>query len=77
MAFAEDLPEGKWSGTPTELLQALNLRTGGNSRDWPQSHISLSKRLRSLKAGLRRQGIDVEFGRGKERRITIMRVEVC
>ena len=75
MAFAEDLPEGKWSGTPTELLKALYLRTGGSSRDWPQNPIAMSKRLKPLQAALRRQGIDVQLRRGRERRITITKME--
>ena len=75
MAFAEDLPDGQWTGTPTELLQALNLRTGGSSRDWPQNPIALSKRLRSLQSALQRQGIDVQLSRGKERRVTITKME--
>lgn len=68
----------EWFGTPGELLNKLNLFvTSGTqrSRDWPQNAISLSKRLSSLQAGLRSQGIDVQLGRGKHRRVTITKVE--
>jgi hypothetical protein len=75
MAFAEDLQDGQWTGTPTELMLTLNLRSGGKSRDWPQNAIALSKRLQSLQAALRRQGIEVQLGRGRERRITIAQME--
>ena len=75
MAFAEDLPDGRWSGTPTELLQALNFPSGERSADWPQNPIALSKRLRSLQSALGRQRIDVQLGRGKERRVTITRLQ--
>lgn len=73
-----DLVDGvnsrKWTGTPTELLQAINARVGARSRgsqDWPQTPISVSKRLRPLVPALRRQGRAVEFSRGRGRRITI------
>ncbi|MFC1772598.1 hypothetical protein ACFL3A_04500 [Pseudomonadota bacterium] len=78
MSFAEDTVDDFWTGTPTELLQELNFRVGKRtpySKDWPQNPIALSKRLRSLQAGLRRQGINVELSRGKNRKITIVRLE--
>jgi hypothetical protein len=63
-----------WTGTPAELLKELeeyaNQRTQ-RSKEWPLNPIALSKRLRSLQAGLATQGIDVEFGRGKHRIISI------
>jgi hypothetical protein len=75
MAFTEGLPDGGWTGTPTKLLQALNVRTGGISRDLPQNPISLSKRLGTLKVALQRQGIDIQLTRGRERRVTITHTE--
>jgi len=78
IAFIEDHPETQWSGTPAELFQDLSYLVGGRSRfstEWPQNPIALSKRLVALQAGLRRQGIDVKLTRGKERRITITRLE--
>ena len=74
LAFAEE-PDGEnWQGTPDELLAELNRRASKGtlrSRDWPINPISLSKRLAVLQAGLKSQGIDVTFGRGKKRSITI------
>jgi GTPase SAR1 family protein len=76
--FTKGLSKGSWSGTPTQLLTALdqliNIPTQ-RSRDWPQNAISLSKRLTPLSAGLSTQGIIVEFTRGKDRKITITNEE--
>jgi hypothetical protein len=72
--FCDDIKVSEWSGTPADLLEKLNAKasTGTDySRDWPQNAISLSKRLNGLKASLLSQGIDIQFGRGKERIITI------
>ena len=74
--FASDLDQ-EWTGTPARLLSELNMRFYSgtpSSREWPGNPIALSKRLNALKASLRTQGILVEIGRGKERRIMI-RVE--
>ena len=68
----------EWSGTPAELLNKLNwVATQGSqrTRQWPQNAIALSKRLQPLQVGLRSQGIEVEFDRGKYRKITITKVE--
>ncbi|MFT6435106.1 MAG: hypothetical protein ACJAVI_003157 [Candidatus Azotimanducaceae bacterium] len=68
----------QWSGTPTELLELLEHQVSQSTRydrDWPRSPISLSKRLNSLKASLNGQKIDVNFHRGKERKITITNLE--
>ena len=78
MSFSSDSRKGQWSGTSTELLQELSLLVGNRSRsslEWPQNPVALSKRLKSLQAGLRRQGIEIEFGRGKHRNITITNTE--
>lgn len=78
LLFADDKVDDFWTGTPTDLLRELEARVGKRtpySRDWPQNPISLSKRLRSLRSALRRQGIDVELSRGKQRKITIERME--
>lgn len=76
--FCEGLKGKDWHGTPAELLHELNSKvsTGSTySRDWPQNPIALSKRLSGLKASLLSQGIDIQFGRGKERTITIRKIE--
>ena len=77
-----DLVDGvhrsEWSGTPADLLKALSGHAGrraANSRDWPLNASAMSKRLKPLVPALRRQSIDVRFGRGRERHITIMRTE--
>ena len=78
MSFVSEKVDGDWSGTPSELLSKLNSFIGNRSRysrEWPQTPSTLSKRLKSLQAGLRRQGIDVQLGRGHERKITLSRME--
>jgi len=78
MSFITDGHRNRWSGTPRELLSELNTLVGNRSRyskDWPQTASALSKRLKPLQAGLRRQGIEIEFGRGKHRNITIINLE--
>ena len=78
MSFVTDASKDQWSGTPSVLLQELNFLVGNRSRysqDWPQNPIALSKRLSPLQAALRRQGIDITLSRGKERMITLTRME--
>lgn len=69
----------QWSGTPSAFLDALNLATDqnlGRSRSWPQNAIALSKRIPALQASLLAQGIRIELSRGKNRTITLTKVEV-
>ena len=69
----------QWSGTPTAFLQALNFTVDPNtvrSRDWPRNAIALSKRIPALQASLLSQGIKIELSRGKNRAITLTKVEV-
>lgn len=73
LKFAEALKD-VWSGTPSDLLVALQgtvPQSQHRSRDWPANAIALSRRLTPLQAALRDQGIDLQFARGKERTITI------
>lgn len=73
LEFAQALTD-TWSGTPTELLAALNKtipQATTRSRQWPDNAISLSKRLQHLQAGLGTQGVRLAFVRGKQRGITI------
>ena len=75
LEFGEEI-ERNWSGTPSELLVALNARTTREtqrSRGWPLNAIALSKKLIPLQAALLAQGIRLDFHRGKHRRITITR----
>jgi hypothetical protein len=72
--LVEGLQDDEWTGTPKELLNALNgliSRGTQRSREWPQNEIALTKRLRALEAGLKSQGISLEFGRNHQRFITI------
>lgn len=74
LQLVEALDTETWSGTPAELLNKLDLVVSfgtQRSREWPANAIALSKRLGALKGGLLTQGIDVQFARGKHRRITI------
>jgi len=76
--LVEDENFTEWTGAPALLLGKLNFITEDGiqrSRDWPDNPIALSKRLRPLLAALLSQGVLVEFGRGKERTITIKKVE--
>ncbi len=57
-------PEHHWSGTPTELLEALDRiappRVVNQSSKWPQTAISLSKRLQRLATTLLSQGVEIQ-----------------
>jgi hypothetical protein len=74
LELVENLQGGRWHGTPDDLLNELNRNASKGilrSKDWPLNPISLSKRLAVLEAGLKSQGIDLIFTRGKRRNITI------
>ena len=76
--FAESLGIRSWSGSPSDLYQELTsvlTPSTAKSRDWPQNPIALSKRLRPLQPALLSQNIDITFARGKERTITITKIE--
>jgi hypothetical protein len=71
--FSESLQE-QWRDEPVQLLQELCELVPmavRRTQDWPSNSIALTKRSKSLQAGLRSQGIYVEFGRGKKRWISI------
>jgi hypothetical protein len=76
LEFLDKVPNGRWSGSPSELLEELDGIVGRRatySPDWPKDASSLSKRLRALEAGLLRHGVQVHFGRGRGRYITFIR----
>jgi hypothetical protein len=76
LEFGESLETPEWTGTPFALLTKLNFDSEAGSyrsADWPDNPISMSKRLHSLQASLATQGVDVSFGRGKVRTITVKR----
>lgn len=76
LSFVESIgSKGFWQGTPQQLLDELEAISGYDTRftrDFPSNPIAMSKRLRGLKASLLTQGVEVQFGRGKERHITIV-----
>ena len=63
-----------WSGTPSELFGVLNELVSDDLRkmkSWPKAANALSGRLKRLAPFLKAVGIVLDFGRGKERQITI------
>jgi hypothetical protein len=73
--FASNLPQGSWQGTPTALLEALEIIAPDNiinrRSEWPSNPISMSKRLRILEKSLEYQGVTMDFTQSKTRLITI------
>ncbi len=70
---------GKWSGTVSELLEALNnmdIQGLVNQIGWPEDAHSLGKRLKRLEQKLSEQGIYVTRSRTqRQRKVEIGRVE--
>jgi len=63
-----------WQGRATDLLEALNNSTSEEIRkrkDWPKQPNVLSNALRRIAPSLRERGIGCEFGRSKQRIITL------
>ena len=73
--FVSQLKEQRWAGTATQLLAALEHLAPPNTvhrqAEWPQSPISLSKRLKQLSPLLKSQGIDIDFSHGTQRQVQI------
>jgi hypothetical protein len=73
--FAKALPANKWSGTSTQLLAQLNKiappQTIHRQSEWPQSPISLSKRLKLVAPMLQSQGVEIDFSHGTQRQVEI------
>jgi len=64
----------QWSGTPTELKNALDLYAPGQGRasaDWPKAVNALSNRLMRIQGFLKTKGIEIERGKSGNRIITI------
>jgi hypothetical protein len=75
LEFAENV-KTEWDGTPSDLLRELTARASEpvkRSREWPLNPIALSRRLVPMQAALKEQKIALEFTRGKERKIKIVR----
>jgi len=71
--------QSEWSGTPAELLGALDLvavehRIDTKARSWPKGAHILSRRLAEVGSNLQDAGIVVETGRGDSRVVTIRKV---
>ena len=65
---------GEWSGTPTDLLNALNKivpKVLQRRNTWPKRPNTLSNRLNQVAPALRKKGIEFERSRSGQRRITI------
>jgi hypothetical protein len=61
-AILTDLQGGKWEGTASKLLEAVNMRVAAevkNERNWPKDASRLSARLRRVAPALRRAGVEV------------------
>ena len=74
--FVDSRTSSEWSGTPGDLLEELSNYAGRRAmfqRDWPANPSAMSKRLKTLVPALRQQGVELRFGRGRERQITIVR----
>ncbi len=73
--FAKALPANKWSGTSTQLLAQLNKiappQTIHRQSEWPQSPISLSKRLKLVAPMLQSQGVEIDFSHGTQRQVEV------
>jgi hypothetical protein len=69
-----------WEGQPSELLSELDKITGKlkintNSRDWPKSASSLSKKLQLVSVNLAESGIIVKrFEKARPRKISISKI---
>ncbi len=66
-----------WEGTATELLTELARLAGEEitrSRDWPKKPNTLSGKLKRLAPHLRKAGVGIDFGRGRNRRTIHLQV---
>ncbi len=77
-----DFAQGRrntWEGKPTELLTELNEVTPfamQRSPEWPKNSIALGRRISSLQASLKTQGIEITQSRGQHRKITVTTTEI-
>jgi len=77
-----DFAQGRrntWEGKPTELLIELNEVTPfamQRSPEWPKNSIALGRRISSLLASFKMQGIEITQSRGQHRKITVTTTEI-
>jgi hypothetical protein len=73
--FIAARPGSHWIGSPTELLstlgQAVPVHLARRHTDWPQTPISLSKRLKRIAPLLKFQGVEISIGHSTQRQIEI------
>ncbi len=75
-AIRELVAKSSWSGTSSELKDALELIVSKKIADsdrWPKSPRGISGAIRRLSPALRAVGINITFGRGHDRYISIER----
>ena len=73
-AFGMKQQDRPWTGTPAQLLSALNASAKTDlmrSPEWPRNPISLSKKMAGIKAPLEALGVIITFTRGKDRTYTV------
>lgn len=65
VALASEQAERRWTGTPTELLDALNERTPDLQREsnWPGSVRAIGRHIEQVDVELRRRGVSAKQGR--------------
>ncbi len=72
--------QNPWQGTPTILLGELemiaeDLKINKKSKSWPEDPTWLWKRIKKSSANLQAIGIEAKRGRGKDRIITLKKVQ--
>ncbi len=71
---------GKWEGTASLLLEAVNMRVSAevkNERGWPKDASRLSARLKRVSPALRRVGVEIETvreGHDRTRKLVLRRL---
>ncbi|WP_246737283.1 hypothetical protein [Nordella sp. HKS 07] len=69
----------EWTGTASELLEALDQKAGArvaNSKAWPSSPQALAGRVRRAAAFLRKIGIEISLGRDGRARTRVIRISM-
>jgi len=76
--FMDSIEENSWSGTGTELLQALNEKVEEDIRQhgsWPSKPNKLSGMLNRALPFLRTRGIDILWGKSGQRSIALVKLQ--